>query len=240
MFFDVIRAYAADSLLAYGVAVTEDFQRVAETVSGMDLNYFFQEWVYGENYPKYTVDWGYEPNGDGKYSVSVGIDQSRNSNPKFFTMPIQVRFKTGTGDTTVTLFNNMQNQSFDITLNSMPLTMSFDPNNWILKDVSVNTKAEKDDVTPYHYNLEQNYPNPFNPSTTISYELSKPTEMSLKVYDILGNEVAILVENQKQISGHHTVQFNALNQGRSLSSGVYLYKLTAGDYVGVKKMLILK
>jgi len=239
MFFDVIRAYAADSLLAYGVAVTEDFQRVAETVSGMDLNYFFKEWVYGENYPKYTVDWGYEPNGDGKYSVSVGIDQSRNNNPKFFTMPIQVRFKTGTGDTIVTLFNNMQNQLFDITLNSMPLTMSFDPNNWILKDVSVNTKAEKDDVTPYHYNLEQNYPNPFNPSTTISYELSKPTEVSLIVYDILGNEVAALVDKM-QTAGHHVVQFNALSQGRSLSSGVYLYKLTAGDYIDVKKMLMLK
>ena len=64
--------------------------------------------------------------------------------------------------------------------------------------------------------------------------------MILKVYDILGNEVATLVDNEKQTAGEHSIIFDALNDGKLLSSGVYLYKLTADDYVGVKKMLMLK
>ena len=240
IFFDVLRAYATDPALAYGVAVTEDFQRVAESVSGLDLEYFFKEWVYGVNYPKYTIDWGYEAQTDGRYSVSLSIDQVKNTEPNFFTIPIKIRFKTTAGDTTVTLFNNEQNQLFEFSLSSMPLGMTFDPDNWILKDVSSITKTEKDDVTIYHYNLEQNYPNPFNPSTTISYELSKPSEVSLKIYDILGNEVATLVDNQRQTAGYHSVQFNAIDDGVHLSSGVYLYKLSAENFVSVKKMLLLK
>ncbi|NOX66018.1 MAG: T9SS type A sorting domain-containing protein [Chlorobi bacterium] len=240
MFFDVLRAYAADPALAYGVAVTEDFQRVAESVSGLNLNYFFKEWVYGVNYPKYTIDWGYEAETDGRYSITLSIDQVKNAEPSFFTMPINIRFKTNSGDTTVTLFNDQQNQLFEFTIADMPLTMTFDPDNWILKDVSSITKTDKEEVTPYHYNLEQNYPNPFNPSTTISYELPRLTEVSLKIYDILGNEVATLIDGKKQTAGYHSVQFNAFNNGNDLSSGVYLYKLIAGDFIKIRKMMLLK
>ncbi len=240
VFFDVLKTYVADSALAYGVAVTEDFQRVAETVSGLDLNYFFQEWVYGVNYPKYTIDWGYEAQPNGRYAIALSIDQAKNADPNYFTMPINIRFKTTTGDTTVTLFNDEQNQLFEFSIGGKPLMMTFDPDNWILKDVSSITKTEKDDVTPFHYNLEQNYPNPFNPSTTISYELPKQTVVKIKVYDILGNEVTTLVDNKKQAAGYHSIQFNADNNDMHLSSGVYLYRLETENFASVKKMLLLK
>ena len=239
VFYDVLKAYTSDTTLAYGVATTEDFQEVAERISGQDLDYFFSEWIYGENYPKYTVDWGYSSNGNGTYSVSVGIDQARNKIPKFFTMPIQVRFKTVQGDTTVTLFNNMQNQVFELTLDSQPMNMFFDPDNWILKEVSSITQTDVETLTPFNYNLEQNYPNPFNPTTTIKYELSQPTEVNLKVYDILGNVVATLIENEKKSSGHHSIIFDSGNYN-NISTGIYFYKLEAADYVDVKKMLLLK
>ncbi len=86
-----------------------------------------------------------------------------------------------------------------------------------------------------NYSLNQNYPNPFNPSTQISYTIQKPGLVTLKVYDILGRVVASLV-NKFQNVGKYNINFNA----SSLASGVYFYKLDAGNYHMVKKMMLLK
>jgi photosystem II stability/assembly factor-like uncharacterized protein len=83
--------------------------------------------------------------------------------------------------------------------------------------------------------LFQNYPNPFNPTTVISYRLSAISNVTLKVYDVLGREVETLV-NEKQYAGTHVVTFNASD----LSSGVYFYKLSAGNYTSTKKALLVK
>jgi len=85
------------------------------------------------------------------------------------------------------------------------------------------------------YRLEQNYPNPFNPTTNITYVLPKTENVSLKVYDVLGREVATLV-NEVKPAGAYTVPFNASN----LASGVYFYKLQAGSFVQTKKMMLVK
>jgi len=88
--------------------------------------------------------------------------------------------------------------------------------------------------------LFQNHPNPFNPSTIISYQLAKSVIVSLKVYDILGNEVASLIDGEKQSAGNHLVEFNKFSNSNSLSSGIYFYQIIAGQYVNTKKMLLLK
>ena len=89
--------------------------------------------------------------------------------------------------------------------------------------------------TPANYQLSQNYPNPFNPVTKINYALPKSGLVSLKVYDILGKEVATLVSEVKN-AGSYSVDFN----GANLSSGVYFYKLSVGDFSSIKKMTLLK
>ncbi len=88
---------------------------------------------------------------------------------------------------------------------------------------------------PADFSLLQNYPNPFNPSTTISYDLSVKSLVTLKIYDILGREVETLVD-QKQDPGKYGVRFDASR----LSSGVYFYRLVAGNYVATRKMAVLK
>lgn len=85
------------------------------------------------------------------------------------------------------------------------------------------------------YKLEQNYPNPFNPATSISYSLEKNGLISLKVYDMLGREVAELV-NENQPKGYYKVEFNAAD----LPSGVYFYQLKTREYTAIKKMLLIK
>ena len=88
---------------------------------------------------------------------------------------------------------------------------------------------------PRTYNLYQNYPNPFNPSTFIDYQLPASVFVTLKVFDVLGREIETLV-NEHQNAGKHSVQFNAAK----LPSGVYFYKLEAGNYNNTKKLLLLK
>jgi photosystem II stability/assembly factor-like uncharacterized protein len=90
-------------------------------------------------------------------------------------------------------------------------------------------------TVPERSELGQNYPNPFNPSTTFSYDLTKAGMVTLKVYDILGREIATLVNGQKQ-PGSYRVTFN----GSSLVSGVYFYRLQAGEFSETKKLLLLK
>jgi hypothetical protein len=92
------------------------------------------------------------------------------------------------------------------------------------------------DNFPSEYELFQNYPNPFNPTTIISYQLPTSGFVTLKVFDILGNEVATLV-NEEQTSGKYEVDFYGV---KGQSSGVYIYQLRAGSFIQARKMLLLK
>ena len=91
------------------------------------------------------------------------------------------------------------------------------------------------EVVPKIFFLYQNYPNPFNPSTEIKYSLAKDSYVTLKIYDMLGKEVAVLVNGNKP-AGYYTVEFN----GSNLPSGVYIYRLTAGKFSSSKKLMLMK
>ena len=94
---------------------------------------------------------------------------------------------------------------------------------------------EQSNQLPLAISLEQNYPNPFNPTTSINYSVPSNNNVALKVYDILGNEIATLVNEQKSV-GSYEVEFNAGN----LPSGIYFYTLTSGNFVQAKKMMLVK
>jgi hypothetical protein len=91
------------------------------------------------------------------------------------------------------------------------------------------------ETLPTAVHLYQNYPNPFNPSTTIKYELPKASQVTLSVFDILGREVSVLA-NERKNAGVHEVKFD----GSNLASGVYIYRMQAGDLVEAKKLILLK
>jgi hypothetical protein len=97
------------------------------------------------------------------------------------------------------------------------------------------TGLEEQELLPQEFRLEQNYPNPFNPATVISYQLPVSGNITLKIYDILGNEVATLV-NEIKPAGSYKVEFNA----KDFSSGVYFYRIQAGPFNQIKKMILLK
>ncbi len=94
-------------------------------------------------------------------------------------------------------------------------------------------------VNPSVFNLMQNYPNPFNPTTTIKYQLLEISFVTFKVYDVLGNEIATLV-NEEKPAGSYEIEFSAAGGGNELTSGIYFYRLQAGNFVETKKMILMK
>ena len=107
---------------------------------------------------------------------------------------------------------------------------------WVYDSMDLTLVSVDDNqLTVDNFQLAQNYPNPFNPTTKISYSVAEQTMVTLKVYDVLGKEVATLV-NDVRPAGQYDVSFNAAN----LATGMYIYKLQAGDFVSSKKMMLVK
>ena len=233
VFFNILRSYNSDPRFAYGVASTSDFESVAESISGKNLGYFFNEWIYGLGYPNYRYSWNYTYAGSGNYEISLNVNQVAHTNPDFFTMPIQLKVITDVGDTVITVFNNQSAQSFNFVVRGVPSDLVFDPNNFIMKDELLTEQPKE--IIPGQYVLDQNYPNPFNPVTVLRYRLPKRTQVKLTVTDATGKQVAVLV-NEEQLLGSYSVPFD----GSKYASGVYFYTLETNDFQQTKKMVLLK
>jgi len=108
---------------------------------------------------------------------------------------------------------------------------------WAIDNLSIQPLyvGVEDEVIPTKFELSQNYPNPFNPTTAIKFSLAKESKVSLKVFNNLGEQVAELVNGNKS-AGNYRINFNASN----LASGIYYYRLEAGDFVQTRKMILLK
>ena len=242
LFFKTLFDYINAPELAYSVAITEDFQRVAENVYGEDLDHFFSQWIYGKKYPEYKIYWGKEKVFN-TWDLGIRIEQIVNVSPPFFTMPVQIKINYADGDTIVKLFNNSQIQEFILNLPHEPISISFDPNNWILKDVLSVVLGVDDEKIPVEFSLAQNYPNPFNASTKIKYsiprvianEVKQSQLVTLKIYDILGNEIKALINEEKPAGTYEITWYT-----EQLPSGVYFYRLRAGEYISTKKMILMK
>jgi len=158
--------------------------------------------------------------------ISGGGSQTVTPNQSY---DISLQFTPNSGDTTATLNINCTEIG---TLNTIYL-IGHNYNNTVDVEEEINT------TLPIEFVLNQNYPNPFNPSTTISFQLPASSNVTLKVYDILGNEIATLV-NEHRSAGTYEVEFNTSSINHQTSSGVYFYRLQAGDYLETKKMMLLK
>ena len=126
--------------------------------------------------------------------------------------------------------NCLRDSGFACTKDSLEISV-YDRN--VLSVTTLDIKEDK--AFASYFQLNQNFPNPYNPTTTVKYHIPELNFVTLKVYDVLGNEIASLVNEEKQI-GTYEVEFD----GAGLSSGIYFYKLQAGAFVETKKMLLLK
>jgi DNA/RNA endonuclease YhcR with UshA esterase domain len=156
-----------------------------------------------------------------------GFEIQRSSVGQFYTIGfIQGSGTTTQGQSYSYVDKNLAPGIYSYRLKQLDFDGRFTYSNVIEVDASV----------PMVFELAQNYPNPFNPATVIEYSIASPVNVTLTVYTILGEQVAVLVNNQFTEAGKYSVNFNA----SSLASGTYIYRLQAGEFVSVKKMLLAK
>ncbi|MBU1701212.1 MAG: T9SS type A sorting domain-containing protein [Candidatus Eisenbacteria bacterium] len=127
-FFEILNTYYTQ--YGYSVATTEDFQSVAESVSGLELGAFFTQWIYGEYFPIYSYSWNAAASGDG-FDISLIVDQLQSS--QIFTMPIDVAITTASGEEIQVIQDHLATQSFMLHVDEEPLSIVLDPDNWILR-----------------------------------------------------------------------------------------------------------
>ncbi len=102
---------------------------------------------------------------------------------------------------------------------------------------------DADDANPgisYSFNLDQNRPNPFNPATTVEYSLARKSHVNISIYNILGQKVITLVDGEQEAGQHHAVWEGHDGNGSQVASGIYFYKMEAGDYVQTRKMALMR
>ena len=211
-------------------------------ISGRDLGWFFNEWVFGERYPKYTYSYSNIPDAR-KYRSTVNISQTTGmSNPAFFVIPINLKFIAAGWDTTVKINNDVASQTFQIYLSHKPDTVQFDPEGWLLRDATkVASSVDREDASPTDFMLSANYPNPFNPATTIRYALPVRCRVTFTVLNTLG-QVVYVVTREEQSAGVQEIQWSA-----AAASGIYFYRLEAVStetpgvtFIETKKMALLR
>lgn len=238
LFFKGIKAYGSDTVnFRLKTATIPDFFAKMSTETGQDLTWFYNAWLYQPNHPVYQNNYYFTNLGGGMHKVNFLAKQTQ-TNAGFFPIPIMIKMSFASGpDTTVKVMNNVNNQLFSFTFNRQPTSVVFDPNNEIvIKTASLIMGAdENSNLVPEKFELLQNYPNPFNPVTNIGYDIPKSTNVKITVFDVSGKEVSVVVNEFKQ-AGRYSTSFNSLK----LASGVYFYKIQAGDFTAVKKMTLIK
>lgn len=228
-FFECLQTYTSDPTVAFDSATTEMFRDICEGVVGYDLDWYFDEWIYGERYPIYRWGWEADDNGDGTYDVHVSIHQVQNW--QTFKMPIDLHvMHAGGSSSVVTVWDSLDVQQFYFTLDSAPLDLEFDPDKWILRtEYQVTVDIDDDGTTGYPFELHPNFPNPFCQETTISFQIPVPQPVTVGVYDVGGRLVKKLTEAAYP-PGIHAVTWDGTNDaGASVGSGVYLFTIQTGQ-----------
>lgn len=236
LFFAGLKAYATDTanFKLKNATIPEFFAKMG-SVANQDLTWFYTAWIYQPNHPLYQNGYNFANLGNGQWRINFLAKQTQTG---FFPIPIELKFSFSSGsDTTVRVMNSANNQLFSFYFNRQPTSVSFDPNNSIvIKTASlVQGINETGNETPGNYELFQNEPNPFNPVTNIHFDIPRNSHVKLVVYDLLGKEIKTLV-NENKAPGKYSVSFSGLN----LPSGLYLYRIEAGDFSQVKKMILVK
>lgn len=240
VFFAAIKAYATDTVnFKYKSTTVADFKDKIAQVSGQNLDWFFNAWIYQANHPYYQCGYNIVNLGGNTWRLNFLAKQTQ-TNTGFFPMPIEIKVTFTSGpDTTVKFFNSVNNQLATFYFNRQPSTITFDPDNQIVIKQSaplvVGINDNEFNTIPDKFVLKQNYPNPFNPVTNIEYTVPQDNFVKIQVYDIAGKEITTLVNEFKK-TGRYNLSFNALN----LPSGVYFYKMTAGNFSDVKRMMLVK
>ena len=226
---------------------------------GVNLSCYLNDWISvvrslnaSASVYDLTNYYGLTFKASGLSTVQIFIDMDGVQNYNYFVKTINLT----SSEKTFTLKFSDFNQRFGNQISFDPskikyigfiLDRNMNPDvpvaNFEVKDIAfLNslTGVHNNSTSPVNYNLSQNYPNPFNPSTTIKYALPNASNVVLRIYDIMGREIRTLVNEEKNAGTYSALWDGRNNNGTTVSSGIYLYKINAGSYVETKKMILVK
>ena len=245
LFFEIMHDYPNDPTFKDSTVTTEQFRDFCESKTGMDLDWYFQQWIYEPGFPKYQWGWDkYESN--GQHYLYVKIIQENwqvNQTPvPVFKMPLDlaIQYSDGTRDT-VTVWDSLQVQDFHIPVPKTPTLVYFDPLNWVLKEATYVpvSKLRPPVYLADKYALYPNYPNPFNNSTRIPFSLDTSGHVVLNIYDVNGRLIKHLVD--KNFARGTVVTWDGTDdRNLPVSSGVYIYRIQVNGWESSRKMLLVK
>ena len=232
LFFNALQSYAYNDSLAYGAVTTENFQAVCEDVSGLDLDDFFQQWIYGDYYPRYGVAWEMLDTDE----LVVTIEQMQSW--QYFNMPIDLQVVLPEGTLEFTVDNQGQSQEYNLGLiGGSAYSVQLDPDNWILKEVEylsvAGTLPDQAQLILYPA-----YPNPFNPETSILYYVPDDfgeIEPTIHIYDLKGRLVDQVYPGLSG-PGLNRTSWHASGHG----SGTYFIQLEANNSFYQQKIQLIK
>jgi len=241
VFKQIMQTYAADPAVRYGNAVTADFQRVAEQVSGLDLDAFFSQWVTtGTGYPRYAAATSWKDVGGGTYEVKVTLQQqqtSSQSNVSVFKMPVDiVVYDMLPSDSLVeihreTVQNNLRSQTFTFTVAQAPFQVLVDPDKKILRSDSVVALAAN---VPAYPAISLLSPVPTKGGLTVQYTVDRDGPVDVHVYDIAGKRVLT-----GRTTAEKGLQSFDLDTG-TLASGVYFLRLSSAQGSSHRKFVVVR
>jgi hypothetical protein len=201
--YAAVNSYLTDTSTAYGFATTADLQTQFETASGQNLQWYFDDWFYGEGFPSYILNWSQ----DGSNVVTVWLYQYQSDpSVQFFELPLPLYFKNGTTDTLIRVQNNMGVQIFTIPLNFTADSLIFDPQIWIITD-SAMVNNVNENTLPVSFSL---FPNPS--ADVLMFQSPYTGICSVKIYDMQG-KLVMNTTTSTDGSGHGQVNLATLNYG---------------------------
>lgn len=234
VFKTIMRDYAGDPAVRYGVATTADFQRVAETVSGLDLNAFFSQWVTtGTGYPFYRSFSTWQPAASG-YDVWTTLEQFQTapwSNVNVFETPIDVAVMTTAGEERFRVTNDQRHQVFHLAVSAEPVSVTIDPDHWILRSDVLTGAAQ---ATPSLLAITSLTPNPSRNSVTLQFTSGADAAVDIEVFDVVGHR--LLTRRARASGGAGTERIDT----SSLAAGVYFLRMQSHAGQAVRKFTVVR
>lgn len=214
VFFQACRNYLDDPALAYGFTTTSDLKKHFEAASGKNLDHFFQSWIYGEGYPLYLITWSQEKD---KLKLVISQNQSHPS-VSFYKMHLPVKIKSLGGDTLLRLDHTVQNQEYEIKIQSRVTSVEFDPDVQLIARSNIWREGEEEVLV---------LPNPARGLFRL-YVRNYPLVNELTLFNELGRQVLVLKN------------YNSLSEIdiSGLKYGIYLIRAKCGDKVFNKKLIV--
>ncbi len=241
VFFDGLISYR--TAFEYSSAITEDLENVFEAESGMTLDWFFDEWIYGENRPDYEYSWSANMPDPGSFTLTVTQVQ-QNAPP--FKMPIQIDVETASGTERFTVWDSLESQQFVLQVSDEPTGVRFDPDDWILdwhREVSSGVVGPEASAPAARLMFTDVRPQPASSGVTLTFRLpgAGPGRwVDVGVYDVSGRRLSTLL-SEDLTPGEHTLLWDGkTDAGNRAAAGIYFARLVSGGLSDVQRVVMVR